>query len=442
MGCFFGCFRFRDSDRPKAHLISKSIASKSRDPLVTRNQLSSMFIFEEKGSPCEQVGCSLQVNLDKESADEEELKHEAQFLKSCGALLETPAEIRKASKENTVQSPNDEGVPSKIYSRVLDTSCKKLHWDDQPGQISDTPANVHGDSHSQENKTGSCHPEEHRTQRKAVSFEEDEHVSSNGLTVDSVGCDVSPVENQIKAHGFDDSPYPTPVNLTEEMPTPGTVYPLNLRTGNNAGVRIQYVYPVLNPVENSFQGMPVKEGNSQAQLVQSADIFEQHTGKSAQDNISLSLLPVESPLNGKNQTVEVILKENLNEDTPKLLPGLSQWLKPPPPKDDRWNAKDVFRERSHSDKSPVADRPIIGLVAAHWNEDEPSRPSAKWINGNGIPNSTNKYKEDQKVNWHATPFEERLEKALSDEKLFPQRKLDGRPINFNDEGEDSDTAAS
>ncbi|CAF2122288.1 unnamed protein product [Brassica napus] len=61
------------------------------------------------------------------------------------------------------------------------------------------------------------------------------------------------------------------------------------------------------------------------------------------------------------------------------------------------------------------DRPIIGMVAAHWNEKEQSQISPKWWDGNGIPNSTNKYKEDQKVSWHATPFEERLEKALSEE---------------------------
>ncbi|KAJ4873751.1 Uncharacterized protein Rs2_44527 [Raphanus sativus] len=73
------------------------------------------------------------------------------------------------------------------------------------------------------------------------------------------------------------------------------------------------------------------------------------------------------------------------------------------------------------------DRPIIGMVAAHWNEKEQSQISPKWWDGNGIPNSTNKYKEDQKVSWHATPFEERLEKALSEEGgqgLIPPRKLE------------------
>ncbi|OMO52116.1 hypothetical protein COLO4_37405 [Corchorus olitorius] len=63
-------------------------------------------------------------------------------------------------------------------------------------------------------------------------------------------------------------------------------------------------------------------------------------------------------------------------------------------------------------RTPV-DRPIIRMVAAHWNEDESSHISPKWWDGNGIPNSTKKYKEDQKVSWHATPFEERLKKALS-----------------------------
>jgi len=34
------------------------------------------------------------------------------------------------------------------------------------------------------------------------------------------------------------------------------------------------------------------------------------------------------------------------------------------------------------------------------------------------------FPQDQKVSWHATPFEERLEKALSEEKLLSERFLD------------------
>lgn len=129
-------------------------------------------------------------------------------------------------------------------------------------------------------------------------------------------------------------------------------------------------------------------------------------------------------------------------------PSLSQWLKPP-------SSRKAIRDESYtsdtfnSAKSSEEDRPIIGMVAAHWKSEEPDNFTPKWWDGNGIPNSTNKYKEvkslshsltfcyllcksglprsnalhdqDQKVSWHAMSFEERLEKALSEEKLLSQR---------------------
>ncbi|KAF9589848.1 hypothetical protein IFM89_028783 [Coptis chinensis] len=82
----------------------------------------------------------------------------------------------------------------------------------------------------------------------------------------------------------------------------------------------------------------------------------------------------------------------------------------------------MFRGRFHSRNSDM-DRTILGNVASHWNYDEPSHISYKLLAGNGIPNSNKKYKEDQKVSWHATPFEERLEKALSEETHIPERSV-------------------
>lgn len=65
---------------------------------------------------------------------------------------------------------------------------------------------------------------------------------------------------------------------------------------------------------------------------------------------------------------------------------------------------------SHPSPARLADdRPILGTVAAHWSPIS----TRKWWDGKGIPNSTNKYKEDQKVSWHAIPFEVRLEQALA-----------------------------
>ncbi|KAJ3679296.1 hypothetical protein LUZ60_017307 [Juncus effusus] len=60
------------------------------------------------------------------------------------------------------------------------------------------------------------------------------------------------------------------------------------------------------------------------------------------------------------------------------------------------------------------------------------KPVSNWAVWNGIPNSTTKYKEDQKVKWHATPFEERLEKVLSEEKNHPRKLVSKRLIELEE----------
>lgn len=79
--------------------------------------------------------------------------------------------------------------------------------------------------------------------------------------------DISPSQNdtQIQPLGSKHSPYPTPLKLTDEMETPGTIYPAsfeNLRR-KNVRVRTQYVYPILNPVENLTQWAQQRDGSKQ-----------------------------------------------------------------------------------------------------------------------------------------------------------------------------------
>jgi hypothetical protein len=57
------------------------------------------------------------------------------------------------------------------------------------------------------------------------------------------------------------------------------------------------------------------------------------------------------------------------------------------------------------------ERPIFGSLADHW-EAALTTKRPVW-DGRGILNDTNKYSEDQKVMWHAVPFEERLAQALA-----------------------------
>ncbi|RLM79783.1 hypothetical protein C2845_PM12G16570 [Panicum miliaceum] len=111
-----------------------------------------------------------------------------------------------------------------------------------------------------------------------------------------------------------------------------------------------------------------------------------------------------------------------NNDSEPELPSFSHWLKPANPKKP-FRDEALTGDRSHSAKSSDEDRPIIGMVAAHWKDKEPVNFTPKWFDGNGIPNSTKKYKEDQKVSWRAILFGERLEKALSEEKLLSERGI-------------------
>ncbi|KAK9285438.1 hypothetical protein L1049_024631 [Liquidambar formosana] len=212
------------------------------------------------------------------------------------------------------------------------------------------------------------------------------------------------------------------------MQTPGTIFPANLdnvANGKNARIRSQYVYSVLNPVENLSQWEVLKEEDSNSYKL-SGNLRES----------------VEQPGNATPKQ-EAGMRETSVDKELKVEASLSSWLKPPPSIRDGNNQSSavISSGNPHFGKTP-GDRPILGTVAAHWNEDELSHISPKWWDGNGIPNSTNKYKEDQKVSWHATPFEERLEKALSEETIISQRKdINGTPIVF-DENEESDTAVS
>eukprot|EP00850_Spirogloea_muscicola_P005778 SM000027S09559 [mRNA] locus=s27:72145:77488:+ [translate_table: standard] len=77
---------------------------------------------------------------------------------------------------------------------------------------------------------------------------------------------------------------------------------------------------------------------------------------------------------------------------------------------------------------------LVHAAAAHWLPPHvggsdaaigsPSQQALRAPSPPGIPNSTNKYSEDQTVRWHHTPFEERVERAVSrQEEAHSRRQL-------------------
>ncbi|XP_039049433.1 protein JASON-like isoform X3 [Hibiscus syriacus] len=246
------------------------------------------------------------------------------------------------------------------------------------------------------------------------SFSVDSTEGSETITVDkAVKIDIEPTS----AHGRNKS-----VRFECESDASSSskyAFPSN----GKIRIRSEDVHSVLNPVENAVLLNAKKE-----ETFSSKEIFEELK---------------ESPERPEEATPKVGVKQTSLMKEPEEEGSLSSWFKPK-----QYTIDDHIRNlQATSSKIPpsgktLVDRPIIGMVAAHWNEDKSSRFSPKWWDGNGIPNSTNKYKEDQKVSWHATSFEERLEKALSDESLISQRNHVNRTPMAFDENDESDTALS
>jgi hypothetical protein len=213
---------------------------------------------------------------------------------------------------------------------------------------------------------------------KSVRFECDYDVSSSTSSSQKVNHNPKKSESPDNRSVPKPEPYPTPLKLSDEMQTPGTVFPTNLENlpYGKTRIRSQYVYSVINPVEGDSQWKVLKEENSNSHQF-SDDLRE-----------SFELLETANPRS------EGGVNETSSGKELKAEASQSDWLKPQLSTQDASskNFDSDFTRKPHFGRTP-GDRPIIGIVAAHWNDDEPSHISPKWWDGNGIPNSTNKYKE-------------------------------------------------
>ncbi|KAF8007743.1 hypothetical protein BT93_K1667 [Corymbia citriodora subsp. variegata] len=478
MGCFFVCLRAKDDGvgggggdgrrRPPQPVRPR----KAAEALGSRNRLSSLFLDEDR----EDIRSEDLENRSFGSPQiSKAVKDEAKFLKACGTLPETPAEIRKAKDKFMLSPPNHgDSESSEFHSWLPHTSIRKLQLT-KPTELSPTPVKLFmdsgSDSASQEHARASCKsnvestfsiplnstegsseenvnmatkilvaensstltpitpwPSASHTQyrNKSVHFDPDTDICSpRSSFARDASHSIKDSELQGNQSTVKPSPYPTPIKLSDEMQTPGTVFPANMENlpYGKPRIRSEYIYSVPNSYQNNMQLKVFKDEDA-----------DNHR-PSGELNESF-VQPVNETLNRGTRLDETSLEQGFQGET-----TLSDWLKPPLHREnDGSKFGSVSYRKTRLSRTPQ-DRPIIGLVAAHWKEDEQSHVPQKWWDGNGIPNSTNKYKEDQKVSWHATPFEERLEKALSEETFVSLRKnLSGTPGPVEDA--DGDTAIS
>ncbi|KAK4740460.1 hypothetical protein SAY87_032341 [Trapa incisa] len=403
MGCFFACFRIKNDDCPRR---SQALRSKKHPELVvSQNPLSSVFQCEEDHEWEDQ-----EISSSKSPSINNELMVEAKFLKVCGTLKETPCEIRKAARKLTALPPDDadSDIP-KFHSWLPDEATQKLQPDSSsylpPASLNEMMGE---DLHSQERSPSSCIsdvestvispitstmangevsvdiplkcqdklPDTYTTPLLTGLFVKDTHHKNKSVRFECAEDMLSSEkENQnLKIYGTPcrqiaskNLPYPTPLKVLDDIQTPETIFPASVDNLINGKVRIrsQYVHPVQNPVQNVSQWKALKEDKVTSSLFSGElrDAFE----------------PLE-----ENPLLKQEYKKASVEREQNVELSLSSWLKPP--------TCQKAERKNHLYKTP-GDKPIIGLVATHWILEECADDSSKGWDGNGIPNSTNKYKE-------------------------------------------------
>jgi len=187
----------------------------------------------------------------------------------------------------------------------------------------------------------------------------------------------------------------------------------DLKPGKRARASRQFIYPVLRPIENKLQWMelkaesPVVASNPPKRRNLSADFSEKPQQAFASSTATQTESPkseslpfhdnceeldeVISPEETKGQDVIQQLFEsgerpNQNSEHGKHgVSSLSYWLK-------QTSADDESHRYANTEDN-IFDVPIFTASGLNWDSDNPTPVLPKAWEGNGIPNTTTKYKE-------------------------------------------------
>uniref|UniRef100_A0A453NGD7 Uncharacterized protein n=1 Tax=Aegilops tauschii subsp. strangulata TaxID=200361 RepID=A0A453NGD7_AEGTS len=393
MGCFLSCFRGRPDPAVRA----------LHDPLVRKTRLGDAFLddhhddgtakLEESGTPKEGPG--------NDGGVDDDLRREANYLKSCGAISETPPEILKASNQVEEQeinecnetSNNAQETKEALVSENKDYLSEGFNSDGHDGAL----------KHDQDTDEGT---DDHVTEVESAPRSSSQERSSAQI-----------IRNQNPDPS--DSPFPTPLVLRDDIQTPGfTTHQGNFKPGKRGRASKQFVYPVLRPIENKLQWTELRDESSPMvashppkRRYLSADSTEkpqQHTLPGSV-NESTELSSESAPFLFHSGRKEQQAQEDENVNQQQLVGGggvgellnkssengkhgvasLSCWLKT--------SCADGEGETGRQlgfGSVDLSDVPIFVASGLNWdNENNPTPMLPKAWDGNGIPNTTTKYKE-------------------------------------------------
>lgn len=410
VGCLLSCFRAR----PR-----RGSGSGPRDSLVHGERDAEVLRDDERGMG--RSGRSEQDFADGAGIEEEQqLRQEANYLKLCGTISTMPAELQNESYESNLESSDE--------------------WDNKPNNGPATKCTLPFAPYPSEQ----C--EEHHISVLNTEYTRRPH---GGEAPHSIFLEKSPLQSaQHKLLDHSGSPFPTPLVLRDDMQTPGTVYTSHRGasiSGKHVRTRKQFIYPVLRPIENRLQQMeltedssPLPSSNPPKRRALEADSIKKLTQTSSTSVVKSGLSETPSSFAAPDDNTSQQVKEELspvglfdggegsksNMDEKNAAFSLSHWLKSSSTDvENQGDVKCPADNRTYGNGIFLTEGPLLIASEMKFDVENPTPRLPKAWDGNGIPNTTTRYKEDQKVSWHTTPFEERLLRVLSDEERCPPRKV-------------------
>ncbi|XAR61063.1 hypothetical protein NMG60_11034662 [Bertholletia excelsa] len=409
MGCFLACFGSKKDRKRRSSRKSKVLDGDRKYGSQKPLQLA---VSLEQGSSEKSSSLVSEVPLEVPEKLEEQLRLNTRKKVTFDTKVTTYAPVSVC--ESTEFLPeNEKGI-------------QKKQEEEKDGLEQSSLTHSLSEDGSTTSSVGS-YPPNHRYQNCRDSDDEAEEFGSEDSDLDD--DDEDDLENYSDSEDEDTRIVGQKV-WSESIPTEISSAQADLKEetkkiGANQSARDRsiYVHPVLNPVENLTQWKQVKSKGTPPIKPQKENFPKSNPTKSQVQEIavdaSLSNWLVSSETTPA-QKASSIGPEPIRADR-SMSPGSNSSVISI---EDRpilgALTMEEIRQFSASNsprKSPTRspdEMPIIGTVGTYWNHSGGANGSSGSVSSyKGIPNTTSKYREDKRVNWHSTPFETRLERALN-----------------------------
>lgn len=438
MGCFLACFGCDDGKRRKSR--------KRTSPLDHSNKRYASL----------QPTCSKQIDTENEVSSVLESRGKVEAGLSFNSKKKVTFDLDVKTFDAEVST--EEKV--EIYSSETNADERREIEEKNAGET-----NPHSAS-SQDNSTSSStesYPSNHRYENCVSSDDEVEYEDSDFDDDDEYDDDAADDDDNNEVDGIEGEesfdPYSAvPRNeenrVHKEHIYGGSPYQKPALLDGNVSVRdrSQYTNSVLNPVENLSQWKAVKARAMKPLKYQEEENFDleeelhipfsaEPTFKSPKSQKSINSSPnITGPSPNQEISVDASLSNWLDstENTPSTKSSMLQTEL-----SENSNSQRSCLSRNHEDRpilgaltieelkqllssssprrSPSRspdEIPIVGSVGSYWNHSNVAVNSGSSLrsgsDSKGIPNTTNKYREEKRVNWNSTPFEVKLERALKE----------------------------